>query len=614
MISQTNLFPPQPATTRGASTFISYDSVNNRIAYAAGKSVIVRSLDPTPKLKPTQFTKHTVTVTAAAFSPSGNYIASGDESGHVIVWDSSVHGKENTFEQPLIKSEFDVLGGPIKSIAWDADNARIIAVGNGKEKFGHCFTWDSGNSIGEIQGHSETINAVDIKPQRPYRAATVGDDKSMVFFTGPPFKFDKSSRDHHTNAVRDVKFSPDGKWLVSVGADRTIVLYDGKTGEFVGKKEKAHEGGITAVAWFPDSSAFVTASADKSLKRWLPDGLEETQTFSISPDASVEHQQVGVVVTKDFVLSLSLNGDINSFSHDGGSPTNVIQAHQRALTKATVLGDNLVTGGSDGSLFKRALSDLDVSEIALPFATDGAHSNVITGIAQIGELAVTTGWDDMLKTWKNNALVASQKLEGQPKSIGITAGIVVLLENKIQVFDTSLSLLGEQELKYVASHIDSVPGSKHVYVTNETGKRLEVYEVKDAGIKHLHSYPELRAAPNLAKVSPNGEYVAVAEVTGKYTLYSTKDQTAVTTRWAFHSSRVNGADWTLDSKYLVSGGLDCGIYIYSVARPSKVLKTQLAHQTGVSDLVWLHSSETKGSFASVGLDGTTKTWNVEFSK
>ena len=35
------------------------------------------------------------------------------------------------------------MSGPIRSIAWDADNSRIIAVGQGKEKFGHAFSWDS---------------------------------------------------------------------------------------------------------------------------------------------------------------------------------------------------------------------------------------------------------------------------------------------------------------------------------------------------------------------------------------------------------------------------------------------------------------------------------------
>lgn len=231
MITQTSLYPPQPSTARALSAFISYDSQNNRITYASGRSIVVRSLDG--DRLPVQFTKHTFPTTVATFSPSGNYIASGDESGNVKIWDSSVYGKEEgLYEQPVVKAEYQILSGPIRSIAWDGDNQRVIAVGEGKDQFGHCFTWDSGNSVGEIQGHSTVINAVDIKPQRPYRAATVSADKALVFYNGPPFKFDKSVRGRHKNVIRDVKFSPDGKWLVSVGSDRTIVVYDGKTGRF----------------------------------------------------------------------------------------------------------------------------------------------------------------------------------------------------------------------------------------------------------------------------------------------------------------------------------------------------------------------------------------------
>lgn len=51
-------------------------------------------------------------------------------------------------------------------------------------RFGHAFMMDSGSSTGEISGHSKTVNAVSIRQQRPYRAATSGDDSVIVFFTG----------------------------------------------------------------------------------------------------------------------------------------------------------------------------------------------------------------------------------------------------------------------------------------------------------------------------------------------------------------------------------------------------------------------------------------------
>jgi hypothetical protein len=43
-------------------------------------------------------------------------------------------------------------------------------------RFGRAFMFDSGSSVGEIGGHSKTVNSVDIKPSRPFRAITVSDD------------------------------------------------------------------------------------------------------------------------------------------------------------------------------------------------------------------------------------------------------------------------------------------------------------------------------------------------------------------------------------------------------------------------------------------------------
>lgn len=608
MISPISLLPPQPNTTRGSSASISYDAVNDRIAYASGKSIIVRSLDE--KSDPIQFTKHTVTTTVAAFSPSGNYVASADEAGNVKIWDSSLLGDKEPFQQPTIKSEFQVLSGPIKLLAWDADNLRIIAVGLGKDKFGHCFTWDSGNSIGEIQGHSETVNAVAIKPQRPYRAATVGVDKALIFYTGPPFKFDKSVRGHHSNTIRDVKFSPNGKYLVSVGADRAIVLYDGKTGEYVDKIDDAHDGGIFGVSWFADSSAFVTASADNTLKSWNPSTLESKHIFTVSGTPEVATQQVGVVVAKEHVISLSLNGHLNIFKLDGQKPDVVIYGNQGSLTAVDNDDTSVVVGGADGTLIEYELRAQNVEAKARIF---GSHDNVVVSILTEKNAKYTVGWDDKIKLWSAGRLVKEAPLPGQPKGLQQSGDLViVLLEDKIIAFDAELTIVLELGLKFKASAVSSLPGTSKILVTNETGLRVEEFDLGES-FTLVKSYPALRTAPTLVKVSPDGRHVAVAEATGKYTLYDTASASAVTTRWAFHNSRVNGAAWTPDSKFLISGGLDCGLFLYSVDRPAKVLKFPLAHQTGISGLAWTSYENGKGTFASTGLDGAVKTWSVDFS-
>ena len=59
------------------------------------------------------------------------------------VWDAV--GSDMT-----LKSETKVISGRINDIAWDGESQRIIAVGDGKERFGHAFTFDSGNTVGEV--------------------------------------------------------------------------------------------------------------------------------------------------------------------------------------------------------------------------------------------------------------------------------------------------------------------------------------------------------------------------------------------------------------------------------------------------------------------------------
>ena len=43
-----------------------------------------------------------------------------------------------------------VISGAINDLEWDADSSRIIACGDGKDRYGHCFTFDSGNTVGEV--------------------------------------------------------------------------------------------------------------------------------------------------------------------------------------------------------------------------------------------------------------------------------------------------------------------------------------------------------------------------------------------------------------------------------------------------------------------------------
>uniref|UniRef100_T1HY47 WD_REPEATS_REGION domain-containing protein n=1 Tax=Rhodnius prolixus TaxID=13249 RepID=T1HY47_RHOPR len=105
--------------------------------FTNGNSVIIRNID-NPAMSDT-YTEHSVPVNVAKYSPSGFYIASGDQSGRVRIWDTV--NKEH-----LLKNEFQPIGGPIKDISWTPDSQRIVVVGEGRERFGHVFMAETGTS------------------------------------------------------------------------------------------------------------------------------------------------------------------------------------------------------------------------------------------------------------------------------------------------------------------------------------------------------------------------------------------------------------------------------------------------------------------------------------
>ncbi len=205
--------------------------------------------------------------TVAKYSPSGFYICSADQSGKVRIWDT-------TQKEHILKNEFQPFVGNIKDLSWSPDSQRIVAVGEGRERFGHVFMMETGTSVGEIAGHSKTINSCDFRPARPFRIITGSEDNFVGIYEGPPFKF-KTQLEDHTRFVQSVRFAPDGELFATAGFDGKLFLYKtndySKVGEF---GSPAHAGGIYAVSWASSGTQLLTASGDKTCKLWDANTLQ----------------------------------------------------------------------------------------------------------------------------------------------------------------------------------------------------------------------------------------------------------------------------------------------------------------------------------------------------
>ncbi len=567
----------------------------------------------------TQYTQHTTTATVARISPSGFYCASGDSAGIVRVWDCSPNGSG------LTKGEYAIISGRINDIAWDGDSQRIIAVGDGKQRYGHCITADSGNSVGEISGHSAQVNSVSIRPQRPLRAATAGDDKNLVFYHGAPFRFNSiPGRGTHANFVYGVAFSPDGSQLVSVGGDRKIVVYDGKTGEIkgqIGEADGAHKGSIFGVSWSKDSKKIATASADRTVKIWDVEAGRETQTiiFGEEGTVTVPDQQVGIAWpagrSDGLIMSLSLSGDINYLNEGSKKPTKIVSGHQRNITALTVNeteashAPTLWTGSYEGRLCA-----WDSTKGSAENVDGNGHTNIISGLAATSgkhPQIYSVGWDDALRSVDMSAKTftgQSTHLSSQPKALTCTAdSMVVVAQLESVIVFSNGEEVGELALKASPT---SLAANGSTVAIGASDSSLSIYTVPaDRAPKMVASLDKVSAAPLTAlSFTPDGSMIAAGDSAGKISVYklSGSGLDLVTNRWSSaHTAKITCIAWNKAGTHAVSGSLDTNIFAWSLKDPGARVKAGNAHKEGVNGIAWVGEK-----VVSCGADATVKVWEA----
>ncbi|XP_063983666.1 actin-interacting protein 1 [Diachasmimorpha longicaudata] len=593
------IFATLPRTQRGTPLVLGGDPKGKNFLYTNGNSVIIRNID-NPAIADT-YTEHSCAVNVAKYSPSGFYIASGDQSGKIRIWDTV--NKEH-----ILKNEFHPIGGPIKDIAWSPDSQRMVVVGEGRERFGHVFMADTGTSVGEISGQSKPINSCDFRPARPFRLITGSEDNTVAIFEGPPFKF-KMTKQEHSRFVQAVKYSPSGHLFASAGFDGKVFLYDGTTSELVSEiGSPAHQGGVYGVAWKPDGTQLLTASGDKTCKLWDVETKSLITEFNMGN--TVEDQQVSCLWQGEHLLSVSLSGFINYLNvNDPTKPLRIIKGHNKPITVLTLSPDRgtIYTGSHDGHVTNWNASTGENDRVQ-----GQGHGNQINGMKAAGNLLYTAGIDDTLRAIdiaSNNYNDADTiKLDSQPRGLDVYNDIVVTAAMRQIHLTQSGRKVSKLPIDYEPSCVGVNPENGDVAVGSTSDNKVYVYNLSGTTLTFKQELEHLGPVTDVA-YSPDNKYLVACDANRKVILYMLPEYKLAHNReWGFHNARVNTVAWSTDSTMVASGSLDTTIIIWSVTNPAKHTIIKNAHpQSQITRLVWLDEE----TLISVGQDCNTKIWRVE---
>ncbi|CAG9326453.1 unnamed protein product [Blepharisma stoltei] len=356
----------------------------------------------------------------------------------------------------------------------------------------------------------------------------------------------------HTSSIRFLNFSPNGAKLLSVGtdSDHSLAVYDWQNNRLICSTKV--DKGLVNGALFVSNTELVIFGP-KFIKFFTAASQNCTATKGNSAVKAFEEQYCGVFYNKKLVTGTKQG---NLFIWDGKNLERYIKAHDGSVLSLCALEQQLISGGSEGTVKQwdssfRSLRSFAISQ----FTSYGIRSIDVNGE---GNVLVGTKSSQILNIsgWENASVINPGSFEG--------------------------------ELKGLAAH----PRVASIFATCGGDKALRLWDIdQKSAIASIDSQEPFVSID----WSSNGLFLAAVVASGKLTLFDAGNLPNLSASHLFHKSagsEATSVKFSPDNEKIALGFAGGDIQIITISGSNLSITSEIKPDIsgGIEHLSWSSDS------------------------
>ena len=317
---------------------------------------------------------------SVAFSPDGQYLATGDTKGNILL---------RQVKDDRVIRRFEGHNAWVVSLSFSPDGKTLAS--------GSCDCtaklWNvrTGQCLHSLDEHQHEIWSVAYSPDGNTIATGCDDTKARLWdvSTGQCLQVFSG----HENLVISVIFNCQGTKLFSGSHDNTIALWDLKTGQ-CSKMFLGHEDGVRSLGLSPDGKTLASSGNDKTIRLW---DIKTGKCKQILSGHDNGVWSVAFSPRNNLLASSSVDCTVRLWDIDTGECRKVFSGHSNIVNSVAFSPtENLLASGSHDQTIKL----WNIEHVRCSKTIQGYNNQILSVVySRDGQMLVSGGLSQKIRLW-----------------------------------------------------------------------------------------------------------------------------------------------------------------------------------------------------------------------